>query len=277
MINTRWLASGDMLRLAAGIVLIRIALSEQSTGAVGFLQGLGLNYEQMHALFVLMLLGATLGVVASALLLKRENLPYHLVASVGMIAVGAFMDAHATSLTRPAQMYLSQCLIATGSILFVAPAMLMGIGRVVTDPRNLISFIVLFGMSQNMGSLFGSAFLGTLQVWREKYHSSQLVERLALTDPQVAARVQAYAGAYARAIVDPAQRQAQGLKTLAAAATREANVLAYNDVFFVIGWLAIGTLAWMLFHLLRIKWKRRLPDAPAASTATLANATPATP
>ncbi|MFT3761401.1 MAG: MFS transporter [Pseudoxanthomonas sp.] len=275
MINTRWLANGDMLRLAASIVLIRIALSEQGVGAVGFLQQLGMSNEQTHTLFLVVLLGTVLGIVASAVLLTRENLPYHLVASLAMVAVGAFMDAGATSLTRPEEMYFSQFLIGFGSILFLAPALLMGFGKVVTEPRNLISFIVLFGMSQNMGGLFGSAFLGTLQIWREKFHSSQLVEHLVLTDPQVAARVQAYAAAYAHSVADPAQRQALALKQLAAVATREANVLAYNDVFLVIGWLALATLAWMLFHLLRIRWKRRLPDAPAASTAT-ANAAAST-
>ncbi|MFT4257072.1 MAG: MFS transporter [Pseudoxanthomonas sp.] len=276
MINTRWLANGDMLRLAASIVLIRIALSEQGVGAVGFLQQLGMSNEQTHALFLVVLLGAVLGIVASAVLLTRENLPYHLVASLAMVAVGAFMDAGATSLTRPEEMYFSQFLIGFGSILFLAPALLMGFGKVVTEPRNLISFIVLFGMSQNMGGLFGSAFLGTLQIWREKFHSSQLVEHLVLTDPQVAARVQAYAAAYAHSVADPAQQQALALKQLAAVATREANVLAYNDVFLVIGWLALATLAWMLFHLLRIRWKRRLPDAPAASASTVANAAAST-
>ena len=35
-----------------------------------------------------------------------------------------------------------------------------------------------------------------------------------------------------------------------AAATREANILAYNDVFLLISIVAIATLAWMLLHYL---------------------------
>ncbi|MFT3755200.1 MAG: MFS transporter [Pseudoxanthomonas sp.] len=273
MINTRWLASGDMLRLAAAIVLVRIALSEQGVGAVGFLQQLGMGNEQMHTLFLIVLSGSVLGLLASAFLLKPQNLPLHIIASLAMVAIGAFMDAHATRLTRPEEMYFSQFLIGFGSILFVAPAMLMGFGKVFSEPRNLISFIVLFGMSQNMGGLFGSALLGTLQTWREKFHSSQLVEHLVMTDPQVAARVQAYAAAYAHNVADPAQRQALALKQLAAAATGEANVLACNDVFFVIGWLALATMAWMLFHLLRSQRNRRLPETSAATTTNAAAST----
>ena len=89
----------------------------------------------------------------------------------------------------------------------------------------------MFSMTQNLGSLLGSALVGTFQVLREKFHSSQLVEHLTLQNPQVAARV-----------------QAQGLPSLSAAATREANILAYNDVFLMIFYVACGTLAWMALH-----------------------------
>ncbi len=266
MINTRWLASADILRLGLVILLIRLVLSEQSTGAIGFLQALGLANEQMHALFMLMLLGAVCGVVASALLIKRERIAEHLIVAVAAICIGCFMDAHATSLTRPEQMYVSQFLLAFGSTFFVAPALLAGLGRVFAQPGNLVSFIVLFGMTQNMGGLLGSALLGTLQVAREKFHSSQLVDHLVLSDPQVSARVQAYASAYAHTIGDATLRQAQAVRTLGSIATREANVLAYNDVFMVIGCIAIATLAWILWTLVWQRLNRPLAAPAAASS-----------
>lgn len=163
-------------------------------------------------------------------------------------------------------MYVSQFLLAFGSTFFVGPAMLAGLGRVITQPRNLISFVVLFGMTQNMGGLLGSAFLGTLQVAREKFHSSQLVDHLVLSDPQVSARVQAYASVYGHSVGDATLRQAQALRTLGSVATREANVLAYNDVFRVIGYIAIATLAWILWNLLSRRL-RRAPAPPAAPPA----------
>ncbi|MCD0280922.1 MFS transporter [Xanthomonas melonis] len=267
MINTRWLASGDMLRLGLAILLIRLVLSEQSTGAIGFFQTLGLANTQLQTLFALMLLGAVLGVAASAWLINPARIAEHLIIAVAAICIGCFMDADATSLTRPEQMYVSQFLLAFGSTFFIGPAMVAGIGRVIAQPGNLISFIVLFGMAQNMGGLLGSALLGTVQVVREKYHSSQLVEHLVLTDPQVAARVQAYASAYGHTIGDPALRQAQGVRALGSVATREANVLAYNDVFLLIGCIAIATGLWILSVLV---WRRYLrpavsPPSPASS------------
>ena len=48
LLMTRWLGSGVMIRLALAVVLIRMVLSEQSTGAVGFMQMLNMSYQQMH-------------------------------------------------------------------------------------------------------------------------------------------------------------------------------------------------------------------------------------
>ncbi len=271
MINMRWLASGDLAKLAASVLLIRICLSEQSTGAVAFFQQLGLSNDQMGTMSAMVLLGCLCGIVISALTLKPTHLAQPLITAVALIAVGAFMDARATSLTRPPQMYLSQFLIGLGSTLFIAPAMISGVGKVVGQPKNLISFIVLFGMAQTMGGLIGSAFLGTFQTVREKFHANQLAEHISLLDPEVAARVQAYAAAHAQDIADPAQRQLVAWRMLGQAVTREANVLAYNDVFLLIGWLAIATLAWLLADLFLQRRRARragtLPAQPAPARA----------
>lgn len=49
--------------------------------------------------------------------------------------------------------------------------------------------------------------------------------------------------------------------------TREANVLAYNDVFLLIGWLAIATLAWLLADLyLQKRRQRRAAALPSNTT-----------
>lgn len=266
MINLRWLASGELAKLAVSVFLIRICLSEQSTGAVTFFQQLGLNNDQLRMMSWIVLAGCISGIAISALTLKPGHFAQPLIVAVALIAAGAFMDARATSLTRPPQMYLSQFLIGLGSTLFIAPAMLSGVGKVVTQPKNLISFIVLFGMAQTMGGLLGSAILGTFQTVREKFHASQLAESISLMDPQVVARINAYTGVHLRDIADPAQRQAVAWQTLGKTVTREANVLAYNDVFLLIGWLAIATLAWLLLDLYLQKRRARRAAALPSNT-----------
>jgi len=266
LLMTRWLGSGPILRLGLAVVLIRMVTSEQSTGAVGFMQYLNMGSEQLFSLYVVMLIGSVAGLAISALTIDPEHLFRPLLVSVGLMAIGALMDSFANNLTRPPQLYLSQFLLAFGSTYFLGPTMVLGTRNVIANPRNLVSFSVLFGIAQNLGGLLGSALLGTWQVVREKFHSSHIVEQLMATDPRVAARVSSGGAAYAQAIADTQARAIQGLRVLANAATREANVMAYNDVFMLIAIIAILTLIWMSIRVLWLASNARAAQAANAQS-----------
>ncbi|MDT6190516.1 hypothetical protein RRA80_02760, partial [Streptococcus pneumoniae] len=94
-----------IIRLALCVVLIRMVTSEQSTGAVGFLQALNMSSEQMRSLYWIMLLGAVAGLASSALTINPNHLIIPLFVSLLAMAVGAFIDSGSSNLTRPAQMY----------------------------------------------------------------------------------------------------------------------------------------------------------------------------
>lgn len=245
LLITRWLGSGRMIRFAFGVLLTRIVLSEQSTGAVGFLQGMNQGTEQLHTLYLFMLLGSVAGLVISALTINPQHLFKPLIISLALMAIGSSMDSFSTSLTRGPQMYFSQFLLAFGGTFFLGPTLVLGISGVISNPRNMVSFSVMFGITQNVGSLIGSALLGTFQVWREKFHSAHIVEHVTLIDAQVQSRLQSSSGAYISAITDPAARTNLGIRSLATAATREANTLAYNDVFMLIAVIAVLTMIWI--------------------------------
>ncbi|NCE92797.1 MFS transporter [Pseudomonas sp. L13] len=245
MLMTRWLGSGAMIRLALAVVLIRMVLSEQSTGAVGFMQMLNMSYQQMHTLYVVMLAGAIAGLVVSALTINPAHLLMPLIISLALMATGSVMDSFSSNLTRPQNLYISQFLLGFGGTFFLGPTMVLGTKNVLTNPRNLVSFSVMFGICQNLGGLIGAALLGTFQIVREKYHSSMIVEHLTLIDPLVAARVQSGGAAYGKIVADPELRNLMGIRSLATAATREANVMAYNDVFMLIAIIAILTMLWI--------------------------------
>jgi MFS family permease len=247
LLNTRWLSTASMLRLAASVLLIRIVQTEASA-TVGLLQSLGMSNDQMQTLWIVTLAGSVAGIAASALTITPARIQPSLMLALALMAIGAFMDSRATSLVRPEQMYVSQLLLAFGGTFFLGPTFVSGFGAVIAAPRNLISFSLMFTIAQNLGGLLGSALVNSVQVVREKYHSSQLVEHLTLLDPQVAARIQGSAAALGGAVGDPAVRSAQGVAALGAAATREANILAWNDVFLAIGVVAVATIAWMLLH-----------------------------
>jgi hypothetical protein len=69
------------------------------------------------------------GLVASLLTLNPQDLLRPVVISTGLIAIGAWMDADASNLTRPANLYASQALIAFAAIYFVGPLMMTGVVR----------------------------------------------------------------------------------------------------------------------------------------------------
>jgi hypothetical protein len=192
-----------------------------------------------------MLLGSVAGLVVSAMTIHPQHLFKPLIISLALIAIGSTMDSFSTSLTRGPQMYFSQFLLAFGGTFFLGPTLVLGMSGVLSNPRNMVSFSVMFGIAQNVGSLMGSALLGTFQVWREKFHSAHIVEHVTLLDPQVQARLQSSSNAYISAIADPSARTNQGIRALATAATREANTLAYNDVFMLIALIAVLTMIWI--------------------------------
>jgi hypothetical protein len=182
-----------------------------------------------------------------------------------IMALGAWIDSNATNLTRPAQMYVSQGLLAFGGVMFLGPLLLTLMGSVITNPGNLISFSVLFSLSQNLGGLLGSSLLGTFQVMREKFHSSQLADQLSSLDPLVASRIQQSGAAYARVLADPASRTRQGISNLSQAATREANILAFNDVFLLISIIAALLALWIFGRSLWLKYVAP-PGGPPGAT-----------
>ena len=254
LINTRWLSSGMMVRLGIVMIMMRIVLAEQNTGAVGFLQQLGLLNDQMRGLSLAIIGGMTLGIAASALTIKPTHLNWPIVTSLAVMIVASLMDAQSSPVTRANNMYISQFLLGFSSTFFMTPAMLIGIGSVVTQPKNLVSFVVLFGMSQNLGGLIGSAILGTFQVWREKYHSSLLGDQLSLLDPNVTERLSQYGALFNSQLGDAILQSAQSTTQLQTVATLQANVLAYNDTYFLTAALALITLMWALWRLSRRRY-----------------------
>ena len=144
--------------------------------------------------------------------------------------------------------------------------MLAGIGGVVADPRNLVSFSVLFGMSQNIGGLLGSAILGTFQTWREKYHSSLLADQLTTLNPLVNERLQLYSQMYQSMIGDSTLLSVQAATQLQNVSTLEANILAYNDTYLLTASVAAATLVWIFWRLLRLRITARIVLRQATGT-----------
>ncbi|MCJ8141126.1 MFS transporter [Falsirhodobacter halotolerans] len=258
LLDLRWIFSPTILQFAGALLVFRIVLAEQSSGAPGLFQAAGLQNAQMQTMFW-MIAGATvLGGIVSAMILKpgREH-GIHAVALL-LIIVGATLDAHATNLTRPAQMLFSQSLIAFASALFLPAALAAGMmAALKKGPKYILNFIIIFLVTQKIGGSLGSAVFQTIIQFRQNFHTAHLAADMALTDPLVIQRLQAYASVWSHATADATFARAHGTAQLAQVVQREATVLAYNDVFALIALVAAAALAVLLAHWALIEFKKR--------------------
>nr|WP_205598305.1 MFS transporter [Caulobacter sp. 17J65-9] len=266
LIDTSWLTGGDMIRLGLSIFLVRVVLSEQTAGAVGFLTAMGVHPDQLHGLFWVILAATAAGMATAAFTLNMAKLQKPIIVALALIAIGAFLDSHATALTRPHDLYFTQALIAFAAALFLGPALLTGFSSLMQKgPHLIVSFFVMFNIAQNVGGLAGTALVGSLETVRQRAHFARLVQNIDLADPLAAARVQQLATAQGRVLLDPALRENQGVILLYQQLTQQAHVLAYNDVFLTISAVAALTCAWVSFNYLRARRRARLAARTAAN------------
>lgn len=261
LLQTSFLTSEAIVRLAFVAVSVRILLSEQTFGSIGLLGSVGLGPDQFQMLYVFILLASIAGTAVSVLAFNPDQLGRPILLACALIAFGAFMDAGSTDLTRPANLFVSQALIAFGALLFIGPIALTGSVRLLlAGPQNFISWVVLFSATQNLGGLIGPSIFGTLQIYREKFHSNELISQIVLTDPVVAQRFALANRFLSPTVADPSLRNAQAGALISKQATLESNVLAFNDVFLAIGVLAIIVL--IIVIVLDIRMRRRGDQSP---------------
>ena len=242
LIQIGWIGTRDFLGFITIALLMRLALAEQTYGAVGLLTAGNLDNDQLRELFCWVIVSMLAGIVACVLTLSEQALPRQVFVASLAIAAGAWMDSHANDLTRPEQLYLSQSLIGFGTCLFIGPTLAHGVIKVLRLGADyFVTLVVVFSMTQNIGGLIGSALLGSYQTVATRAHFQELAERMPVGDIQVANRVAGSTRALAGTVADPGLRAQQGGAALAASMTREATVLAFNDVFRLVWRLALAT------------------------------------
>lgn len=258
LLQLQWLGTRDIIRFALVAIFMRVALAEQTYAAVGLLTSGGLTNDQLRPLFAIVVVGMVLGVACAALSLSERRLPYQVAFAALLIATAAWLDSDITNLTRPRQLYLSQALLGFGTTFFVGPALVYGFIRMFSQGANhLVTFIVLFSTTQNIGGLAGSALLGTFQIIAARYHSVTLAEATRFDDPQVFARVQSGVASLQGVVNDPSQLAAQGVGQVGRALAREAVILAYQDVFRLVSLAGVCIALYVVSISLYRAWRRR--------------------
>lgn len=272
LIQLRWLLHPSTLMFMAGALLMRFMISEQNYGVVGLLRAMGLTPDQLQPLYGVILAGMLVGVVAGALTFSADTILPQILVSILLICIGGYLDLHSTSQSRPHDFFFSQFLVSCAAALFMGPLMMIGFKHAMSQGADhMITFIVLFSVTQSVGGLMGSALLGTIQQARAQVYTQAIAREMPATDAQVNQRLAQTQASYSKLITDPVLRNAQSRAQLAQTVKREAAVLAFNDVFRVIGTMALSFLGWALYRALRLRflaWLGRRRAARAAAEAS---------
>lgn len=249
LLNIRWLTSRQTLTFAGMLLVFRLVLSEQTAGATGMFQALGIYNEQSTGLYWVLIASSVMGGIICAMVIRPGREAYIYTVALLLIMSGAFMDGHANNLTRPEMMYLSQAMISFGGALFLPPAMAAGlVSALKNGPTYITSFIVVFIFTQSVGGLFGSAVFGSFVTWRQQHHMRALYDQIVMTDPLVVQRIAQLSASVSKVITDPVYVKAEGAALLGQQIVKEATVLSYNDLFLLVSAIAAMTLAILIIR-----------------------------
>jgi MFS family permease len=268
LVDTRWVLTPGFLRFTVSVLLVRVLLAEQTFGVPGLLQVTGVGPDQLQMLHLVILIAAIVGIMVGSLLIAMSPKFILLLelAAPALIAVAAFMDAGSSALSNPQSFYVSQAIIGFAGPMFMAAAFMLGFLMLfMRGASALITFVVAFSVTQMLGGLLGPTLLGTFQAVRASHHGAYLAEQIAVSDPQTAATVHALSLAQSAAIVDPALQQAAGVTSMAQQAAQQANILAFNDVFLIIGIVALIHLIVSIPAVLAIGMKLKNAAIPGAT------------
>ncbi|WP_343649298.1 MFS transporter [Herbaspirillum sp.] len=239
LLRLQWLSAVNIARFIGVAFLMRLALAEQTFGSVGLLAAAGLNNDQMHDLFELVALSMVTGIIVTVTTLQERRLPLMVVLAATCIGVAALLDSQSSNLTRPHQLYLSQSLIGFGTTLFIGPVLLYGFIQMLRQGReNMISLVVVFSITQNVGALAGSAILGSYQLERSHVQGAALSDHLTIGASDVSARLATGSAALRAVVPDPLQAAVQSEALLARSLNEEATILAFNNAFQLLAGVA---------------------------------------
>jgi len=102
----------------------------------------------------------------------------------------------------------------------------------------------LFNMMRNLGGSIGIALLSALLTVRERLHSNRLGEAVSEYNPLTQERLSAVTQKFADAGSDAYTAGHQAISAIDAVVRREATLMAFNDCFYLLGFVLIGaTLA----------------------------------
>jgi len=160
-------------------------------------------------------------------------------------AVAMWMTSRLTAQSAFPELWLPLSLRGIGTMFAMVPVNQLALGTL--EPARIKNASGLYNLMRNLGGAFGLAMINTLVIDRSAFHRLHLAEALNPARPGVTSSLDGMAAALTPRLGEAADHAA--LARLSALLTREALILAYNDVLVVIA--ALFALAVPLIFFVR--------------------------
>ncbi|WP_296191202.1 MULTISPECIES: MFS transporter [unclassified Psychrobacter] len=262
MLQVRWMRSRNIIAFMITGAVMRILLSEQNVGAAGLLANLGYGNDQLITFYAVILAASVLALSISIFSTNAMDLRRPVIFAVALIAVGAWLDTGVSLNSAPYMFYVSQFMIAFAAVYFMGPMVFEGMFRAIANgPAYIISFSVIFGISQTIGGLAGAAAIQAFTTIRTQMHYADMIGSLNLGDPALMAQVAGARRMLSTQITDANQANVAAMGQVLQGIQRQATVAAYDDLFFLIASIATITALILLLNYLYHRYHKRNPLA----------------
>ena len=262
MLQVRWMRSRNIIAFTITGAVMRILLSEQNVGAAGLLANLGYGNDQLITFYSVILAASVLALVISIFRTNAMDLRRPVIFAVALIAVGAWLDTDISLNSAPYMFYVSQFMIAFAAVYFMGPMVFEGMFRAIANgPAYIISFSVIFSISQTIGGLAGAAAIQAFTTIRTQIHYADMVSSFNLGDPALMAQVAGAGRMLSTQITDANQANVAAMGQVLQGIQRQATVAAYADLFFLMATIASITTLILLLNYLYHRYHKRNPLA----------------
>jgi DHA2 family multidrug resistance protein len=163
-------------------------------------------------------------------------------AGFALFAASNFMNIYMTPDYASDQLFWPNVVRAVGQALVFAP--LSAVATAGIEAENAGSASGLFNMMRNLGGAVGIALLQTLLTKREQYHSNVLTQSVSLLEQATRARIEKLTQYFlSHGVADHAEATHRAIVAIGKIVQKQAFILAFSDMFFLLGVALIVALA----------------------------------
>jgi DHA2 family multidrug resistance protein len=159
-----------------------------------------------------------------------------------LFAASNFMNIYMTPDYASDQLFWPNVVRAVGQALVFAP--LSAVATAGIEAENAGSASGLFNMMRNLGGAVGIALLQTLLTKREQYHSNILMQSVSLLEQATRTRIEKLTQYFlSHGAADQAEATHRAIAAIGKIVQKQAFILAFSDMFFLLGAALVVALA----------------------------------